>query len=366
MNTGVSWNFRNVNKAMNVKEKSKKQLIAESDKQRKRAADLESTENVRDKGEAAMRTVQLEIDAIFQNAPLIMFLVDRDRRMCKLNKAAIAMCRRTEEESIGLRGGEALRCINAFDDPRGCGFSSACKSCVVRNTVLDTFKTCLNHQAVAAPIPYDAEHGTVALWVLVSTTFLKLPRGERVLVCMQDITERKKIEEALQKAHDELERQVEERTFELTKANEQLKLKAGNHEETNIALKVLLKKRDEDKIELEEKVLLNMKELVVPYLEKLKKSGLDDRQKTFADILESNLNDIISPFMHTLSSKYSNLTPKEIRVAGLVKEGKTTKEIAELLISSTDSIDFYRKNIRKKLGLQNTKSNLRSYLLSLS
>ena len=66
-----------------------------------------------------------------------------------------------------------------------------------------------------------------------------------------------------------------------------------------------------------------------------------------------------------MGSKYSNLTPKEIQVAGLVKEGKTTKEIAELMISTTDAIEFHRKSLRKKLGLKNTKSNLRSYLLSL-
>ena len=89
---------------------------------------------------------------------------------------------------------------------------------------------------------------------------------------------------------------MEERTFELAKANQQLKDKADNLKEANIALNVLLKKRENDKKELEEKVLLNVKELV---------------------------------------------------------------------ISSTDTIDFHRKNIRKKLGLQNTKSNLRSYLLSL-
>ena len=111
--------------------------------------------------------------------------------------------------------------------------------------------------------------------------------------------------------------------------------------------------------------MLNVKELVVPYLKKLRKSGLNDRQRTLTDILDSNLNGIISPFLFTLSAKYASLTPKEIRVANLVRDGKTTKEIARLLISSTDTIDFHRKNIRKKLGLQNTKSNLRSYLLSL-
>jgi len=92
---------------------------------------------------------------------------------------------------------------------------------------------------------------------------------------------------------------------------------------------------------------------------------MDDRQMGLLSIIVSNLEDIIAPFSRQLSSKFSNLTPKEIQVAGLVKEGKTTKEIAELLVSTPDAIEFHRKNLRKKLGLRNTKSNLRSYLLSL-
>jgi len=189
-------------------------------------------------------------------------------------------------------------------------------------------------------------------------------RNVRVTV-VRDINERKIAEDALLKVHKGLERKVAERTFELAEANQQLKDKADNLKEANIALNVLLKKREGDKKELEEKILLNVKELVVPYLKKLENSGLSGRQKTLTDILESNLNGIISPFLFTLSAKYASLTPKEIRVAGLVRDGKTTKEIAGLLISSTDTIDFHRKNIRKKLGLQNKKSNLRSYLLSL-
>ena len=191
-------------------------------------------------------------------------------------------------------------------------------------------------------------------------------QGRKVRVTVvRNINERKIAEAALQKAHADLERKVEERTCALGKANRQLKVKADNLKEANIALNVLLKKRDNDKKEIEGKVLRNVKELVLPYLEKLRNRGLDDRQKTWAMILESNLNGIISPFLSTLSAKYANLTPMEIRVASLVREGKTTKEIAQLLIASTDTIDFHRKNIRRKLGLQNTKSNLRSYLLSL-
>ena len=150
----------------------------------------------------------------------------------------------------------------------------------------------------------------------------------------------------------------------LREREKELKIKTMSLEEVNIALRVLLKRRDENKIELEEKVLSNVKELVLPFLEKVKKTRLDPKQVAYIDILESNLNDIISPFMRTLSTKYVNLTPTEIQVANLIKEGKTTKEIAELLNLSSKTINTHRRNIRMKLGIKKKKINLRSHLLS--
>ena len=168
-----------------------------------------------------------------------------------------------------------------------------------------------------------------------------------VQVWVRDITESKRAERALKDREKELE------------------IKTSSLEELNTALKVLLKRREDDKIELEEKVLLNVKELVLPYLEKLKKSGLGKREEANLSILASNLSDIISPFARRLSPMYLNFTPSEIQVANLLKHGKTTKEIAEFLSLSSETIDFHRKNIRKKIGIKNKKANLRTYLLSM-
>jgi len=144
-----------------------------------------------------------------------------------------------------------------------------------------------------------------------------------------------------------------------------LEEKSRNLEEINTALKVLLEKKDEDKIELEEKVLLNIKTLIEPQLEKLKTSRLDDRGRTYLGILESNLMEIISPFASKLSSRYWNFTSAELQVANLVKHGKSTKEIAGLLNVSPTTIAVHRKRIRKKLDLKNKKANLRTFLLSI-
>ena len=94
-----------------------------------------------------------------------------------------------------------------------------------------------------------------------------------------------------------------------------------------------------------------------------------DRTVEFLDyilnILQSNLGDILSPFLRNLAMRYSGFTPKEIQVASLVKEGKSTKEIAELLDTTKRAVEFHRQSLRGKLGLKNRKANLRSYLLSL-
>ena len=145
----------------------------------------------------------------------------------------------------------------------------------------------------------------------------------------------------------------------------ELEIQAQNLEEINIALRILLQKREEDKTKIEENVLSNIKELVEPYLEKLKKSVLDANQMSCVNVLESNLNDIISPFSNRLSYKFLNLSPSEIRIANLVKHGKNTKEIAELMNLSSTTVATHRRNIRKKLGINAKKANLRTHLLSV-
>jgi PAS domain S-box-containing protein len=152
---------------------------------------------------------------------------------------------------------------------------------------------------------------------------------------------------------------------DLKEREKELQTETHNLEEVNTALRVLLKRVDEDKTEIEEKVLLNVKEMVIPYVKKLRNSGLNERQKTYLDILESSLNQIISPFSLRMSSSFLNFTPRELQVANLLREGRTNKEIGELLNSSPRTVACHRESIRKKLGLKNKKVNLKSYLLSI-
>jgi DNA-binding CsgD family transcriptional regulator len=104
--------------------------------------------------------------------------------------------------------------------------------------------------------------------------------------------------------------------------------------------------------------------LIFPYIEKLQKNRLDEESQTYVNIIKSNLKEIITPLSGTLSSKYIGLTPSEIQVADLIKQGMTSKEIAWMLNVSPKAVSFHRGNIRKKLGLWNKKTDLYTYLQS--
>ena len=161
-----------------------------------------------------------------------------------------------------------------------------------------------------------------------------------------DITERKQMENTLRKREHDLE------------------VKSNNLEELTAALKVLLNERSADKKELEEKVLLNVRDLIMPYIEKIRKQ-FGGKELAYVNILESNLSEIISSFSRELSYRNVNLSPSEVRIANFIKQGKTNKEVATLLNVSARTVAFHRENIRKKLALTNKKVNLRTYLLSL-
>jgi DNA-binding CsgD family transcriptional regulator len=170
----------------------------------------------------------------------------------------------------------------------------------------------------------------------------------RVIVSHEEITALKLSEEELRMSKSALEDQKK------------------RLEETNIALKVLIRQREEDKLELEKNVLNNIKDLVFPYIEKLKLAPLRAKDKTNLNIIESHLQEVISPLLQRLSNLDIVLTPQEMQVASLVKDGKSSKEIADILNVSETTIHFHRKNLRRKFGLKKKSTNLRSYLLSMS
>ncbi|HOF04670.1 MAG TPA: PAS domain S-box protein [Syntrophales bacterium] len=172
----------------------------------------------------------------------------------------------------------------------------------------------------------------------------------------RDVTERKKVEKELERYRESLEQAVEERTRELEYRTKTL-------EEMNIALKVLLDRRAEEKSEMEDRFVMNIRNLVMPFTEKLKETHLDERQLAYLQLIENNLAEVTSTMIKKMHQ--FKLTPTELEVASLIKNGKTTKKIADIMGIAPSSVNTHRHSIRKKMGINKKNVNLCSSLRAL-
>lgn len=240
--------------------------------------------------------------------------------------------------------------------------------------------------AIMVSVMDDPSTAEAALKMGVYGYLIKPFHPKNLLIAVKNALHRRNLEIENRAYQKELERMVSERTVELSatnfslreeiaeririedrlkKSEDELRTKSFHLEEVNSALKVLLKQREDDKKELENKVLGNVRELILPYIGQIREHCTDKQASALVEIVENNLNGIISPFLNKISNLFQKLTPMEIKMANLIKEGKTAKEIAPMFGVSAYTVIFHRNNIRDKLGLRNKKVNLVSYLRSL-
>lgn len=147
--------------------------------------------------EIALKEQELELATIFENSPFIMFLLDSERRICRVNAMAYSISGTSISNLLGLRSGEALRCIHSLDSPEGCGFGIYCNDCIIRNIVLDTFENGNSHHQVEASITLTSQAKEQTFQFLISTTKVIVNGREMVLLSLQDISDFKKLESQL-------------------------------------------------------------------------------------------------------------------------------------------------------------------------
>lgn len=216
------------------------------------------------------------------------------------------------------------------------------------HTAADGIRTVIHGEQDEFLYDYPCHGPTSKRWFYMRAVRMEADGPVRIVVSHEEITKLKLIEEAL-------------------KINK-LKLEAQKKdlEEANIALKVLLKQREKDKQHIERNVLSNLKQLVFPYLEKLKISPLRPKDKALVEIIDAHLNDIVSPMLQHVAGTRILLTPQEMHIAALVKDGKSSNEISQILNVAETTVHFHRKNLRKKLGLKNKAINLRTFLMRMA
>ncbi|MDY6826521.1 MAG: PAS domain S-box protein [Bacillota bacterium] len=155
--------------------------------------------------EAAVKEQKEELAAIYENAPIIMILVDSESKIRKVNNYGALFAGKSVTDIIGLREGEALGCLNALDDPKGCGFGPHCEDCIIRQALLETLENGKTFYQVEAILPVSDHGQREKRFFLFSTTRIYIKSEPLALVNLQDITERKHKEVEISRRNIELE-----------------------------------------------------------------------------------------------------------------------------------------------------------------
>lgn len=290
-----------------------------------------------------------QLKAIVAGSPIPTIVMDKAHAIVHWNKAC--------EELTGVRHAE-MKGAEPFS-------SAYLKQPILSDFLIDgvslkeisTFYRSECRQSEVVKDAYEVEAyfpdlGGGGKWLFLTAVFLRDSEGliTGAIETLLDITAKKRAETDMRKMQEALEAKVMERTREL--------------QDINTALEVLLKKRENDKKSLEDRVTFSIKEVIAPHIELLKRTHLDPQQAIHIEMLEQNFLEICSPFMQILSETIRKLTPSEIQIVNLIKQNKSSKQIAGFLGVSQRTVEFHRDNIRKKLGIKKKKQNLRIYLLS--
>ncbi len=132
-------------------------------------------------------------------------------------------------------------------------------------------------------------------------------------------------------------------------------------EAKNIALKEVLGQIEQEKRQMADNIQRNVDRIVLPLVQSLKDRA-DPLDTKRIGLIESQLVDITDPFVSSIENRFSKLAPREIQICNLIRQGLSSKEIAQLLHTSAGTVEQQRKKIRKKLGLSSTGANLASFL----
>ena len=149
---------------------------------------------------------------------------------------------------------------------------------------------------------------------------------------------------------------------ELKNVEQEHARKAKELERANISLKYILSQLEEEKTRSKENIALNLQKRIIPLLEDFKQTVSLEKLAE----LEFQLNNLSGSFYKKMIDLKYNLTPTEIEICDLVKSGHLAKEIAKKLNISYLTVRSHKKNIRKKLQLNHTSINLRTYLNEIS
>jgi len=269
--------------------------------------------------EEALRLNQEQMQSILDNATAVVYLKDLQGKYIFINSQYQDLFHITKEGIVGKTD------YDIFPKEMADAFRANDQKVIKARAPLEMEEVALHddgpHTYISIKFPLFDSNGTLYGVCGIST----------------DITERVKSKEELQKQKESLEQK-------------------------NIALGEVLGQIEIEKRQMEDNIIANAENLLLPTIQKL---GLAKESRQYAQMLQKNLEELTSSFGSRLTDKKNRLTSKEIEICNMIKNGLASKEIARLLNTSLLTVEKHRNNIRSKLGVVNNGSSLFSVLQEL-
>ena len=137
----------------------------------------------------------------------------------------------------------------------------------------------------------------------------------------------------------------------------------GQLMETNNALSVLAQNIERTRKETERQVVLKTRSLIYPIVEMMQQDNSLSKYHGELQLLGHYLDDLTSGMAYDVKLA-TTLTASEMRIVSLIRSGMTSEEIANYMNISPSTVKTHRRNIRKKLKINNNDQNLRDFLQS--
>jgi DNA-binding CsgD family transcriptional regulator len=289
-----------------------------------------------------------QLTLIFESIPIAIFAIDSEHTITHWNQACRELSGLSAEKMLGTK----CPWLAFYDQERPVMadliVDEASESQIAQN-YFDKYQRSTSIEGAYEGVDFFPKTGRSGKWLFFTAAPLRDTAGRILgsIETLHDITHQRQLEINLK--------------GERAKSSEQTR----RLERINQVLKSMIDQREVEKRAMEENMLINLKRFVFPYLDKIRKCSIDSFARTYLDVVEKNLTQFIGLQSKTVFAQYLLLTPTEVEVANLIREGKDTKKIAAMMHLSPSSVQWHRKNIRTKLGLTHEKRNLQTYLLSL-
>jgi PAS domain S-box-containing protein len=159
--------------------------------------------------EEALKVAYAELAAIHASAPVLLLSVDEEVRVERANDLAARLSGQQPADTLGLGYGDAIGCLNALANPKGCGNGPACGHCAVRRTVSDTLHNSREHHGIEAWLPLSINGEKEERCLLISTAPVESGGRKKALLCAQDITDSKRQGALVAQQNPKLRQQAE-------------------------------------------------------------------------------------------------------------------------------------------------------------